>query len=399
MAKLEFTNFIFEEQDNNIRVIFLKNFYFYLDKQELKKIGNFKLNKNSIEFDCSQKRAENKFMLLIDKEMQNLKSIITNNPATYIYKNMNIPLIGSTSFGLVDRNTNVIEIKPVTGCNFNCIFCSVGEGLSSKKQDFVIEKDFLVQEFNKLAEFKGIDDIEAHINPHGEPLLYGNIVELVRGLRKNKKVKVISINTNTSLLTKQLIDDLIDAGITRFNCSINARDPKIAMQLAGVNIDVRKRREMLEYIAKKSKLLIAPVIVPKYNEKDIEEVVKLCKELNCICAIQKYLEYKRGRKPVKEISWKNFLNTLRRLEKKYNIKLIFNFKKDFNIHPTKKLQKPFKKGNIIKGKVVLPGRNKNECFISYKERLVNIINCSKNKKEIKCKIIRDKHNIFVGKAV
>jgi len=65
---------------------------------------------------------------------------------------MEIPLIGLNYFGIVDRNTSLIEVKPSTICNFNCIYCSIDAGLSSKKPvEFVIEKDFLIEELEKLV--------------------------------------------------------------------------------------------------------------------------------------------------------------------------------------------------------------------------------------------------------
>ena len=74
-----------------------------------------------------------------------------------------------------------------------CLFCSVDEGLSSKKvHEMVIEPSYLADECRKIVEFKGC---ECHltINSHGEPLLYSAMTELIGYLRQIEKVKRISL--------------------------------------------------------------------------------------------------------------------------------------------------------------------------------------------------------------
>ena len=229
MAKLTFQDLSFEDKNDKIRVNFLRIFYFYFSKKELKQIDDFTTNKNSIFFkNIPQKKAERKFYLLLEKGFKELKNSLNNKPTIYIHKNSNIPLIGNVAFGLIDRNTNIIEIKPITSCNLKCIYCSVDE--DKRIIDFIIEKDYLVEEFKKLVKFK--NNIEAHIASQGEPLLYAPLTELIKDLSKIKEVKTISIDTNGTLLTKNKVDELIKAGLTRFNFSINSLDEKIAKKIA-----------------------------------------------------------------------------------------------------------------------------------------------------------------------
>jgi hypothetical protein len=83
--------------------------------------------------------------------------------------------------------------------NLNCIYCSVDSGLSSKNQvDFVVEREYLVEEFKKIADFKGYD-IEIHIGTQGEPLLYAELVELIRDFSSFEKVKTTGIEPNQEL--------------------------------------------------------------------------------------------------------------------------------------------------------------------------------------------------------
>src|SRR3989338_8039744 len=181
MAKLEFEDLSFEQNKDSVRVIFLNLFYFDVKNSDLNKISDFTVEKNAIDFKkIDEKRAGRKFNIILEQGFSSLKNKLTGKKAVYIHKNSGIPLIGNGAFGLVDRNTNVIEVKPITSCNLGCIYCSVDQ--NKRIVDFVIEKDYLIEEFKKLVEFKQVINIEAHIASQGEPLLYAPLKELISDL-------------------------------------------------------------------------------------------------------------------------------------------------------------------------------------------------------------------------
>jgi uncharacterized Fe-S cluster-containing radical SAM superfamily enzyme len=405
MAELVFKDLSFEDKNENVRVNFLKIFYFYIDKTELKKIGNFKISKNKIEFaNINDKRAQRKFNILLLKGFSQLKNSLNNKPAVYVHKNSGIPLIGTTYFGLIDRGTNLIEIRPVTSCNLDCIFCSVDEGISSRKKvDFVVEKDYLAEEFKKLVDFKQEDYIDAHINAQGEPLLHANIVELAADIAKISHVKSVSIDTNGTLLNKKLIDELASAGLTRINLSLHSLDQKTANKMAGTAYNLKKVTEMAAYIPKKMDLIITPVWLPGYNDKELVKLAKFADEIgagkNCpAIGIQNFFNYQFGRNPVKAVDMGVFYKKLRDLEQKEGIKLICK-EADFKVKKCRELPKPFKKGDIIKAKLVCPGRLPNEMLAVAENRLISVPNCHKQEGFVKLRIKRSKHNIFVGDLV
>jgi hypothetical protein len=394
MAELNFEDLSFEEEKDKIKVLFLKLFYFHINKQDLDKIGNFEIKKHIIEFkNIAQKRAERKFHQLLEKGFKELKNTLNNKPTIYIHKNSNMPLMGNVSFGLVDRGTNIIEIKPITSCNLSCIYCSVDEG--RRPVDFVIEKDYLVDELKKLVKVKNIDNIEAHIASQGEPLLYAPLADLINDISGIKKVKTISIDTNGNLLTKEKADRLIKAGLTRFNFSINALDDKLANKIAGAYYDTKKIKEICTYISSKVDLIITPVMIPGINDKEMPKIIEFAKKLGADIGIQNFLSYKFGKNPVKPITYDEFYAKLKQWQDKYGIKLIKSIE-DFNIVEAESPKKPFKKGEIIEAEIVCPGRLKYEKIAVAKERTISIPNCQKDKGKIKLKITRTKHNIFIG---
>ena len=403
MATLTFKDLSFKEAGNKVEVTLLNNFYFFIEKSELSKISSYEISQNSIEFKgISENKASKKFNFLLFNNIKGLKSRINNKKSIYIHQNSGIPLIGTNYFGLVDRNTSIIEVKPITGCNLNCIYCSVDEGRTSKRQvDFVVEKDYIVDELRKLADFKAVDGLEAHINAQGETLLYPEIVELVADIAKIRQFKAISIDTNGALLTRKLVDELAEAGLTRFNLSLNALDSKIASKMAGCPHNVDKVVEIAKYIPKKTDLIIAPLYLPGYNDEELPKLAKFALEIGAgkdcpPIGIQNFLPYKLGRNPVKGISMDDFYDKLRGLEKEFDVKLIFEGWS--GLKETKPLPKPFKKGDLVKAAIVCDGRLKYEKLAVSHDRVISIPNCHEQG-QVKLRITRTKHNIFIGTLV
>jgi len=404
MAVLTFKDFTFEDKKNKVRVNFLKIFYFDVDKESLEKIGKFKINNNKIGFiKISENKAQRKFNQLLEKGFNNLKNKLTNKKAIYIHKNSGIPLIGTNYFGLIDRGTNLIEIKPLTSCNLSCIFCSVDEGPKSKRNlDFVIEKDYLVEEFRKIVEFKQNTHIDAHINAQGEPLLYADIIELVEDIAKIKQVNAISIDTNGTLLNKKLIDDLAKAGLTRINLSLHSLGQEIANKMAGSKYNLTKVKEIAAYIAKKMDLILVPVWLKGYNDNELAKLAKFAEKIGAGktgpgIGIQNFLGYKFGRNPIKPVEMDVFYKKLQDLEKKHNISLICK-QEDFKIEKCDGLPKPFKRGNIVKVKTMFPGRLKNEMLAISNNRIISIPSCHKEG-YVNIRIKKSKHNIFLGELL
>ena len=404
MAELIFKDLSFEDRNEKIRVKFLNLFYFEVDKALLEKIGNFKINGSTIEFSgISGKKAQRKFNMLLSEGFIHLKNRLNNKRTIYVHKNSGIPLMGTNYFGLIDRGTNIIEVKPITSCNLGCIYCSVDEGpLSRRKVDFIVEKDYIVQELKKLIDYKEEAYMDIHINSQGEPTLYADMVELVRDIAKFPQVKVISIDSNGTLLTEKLIDELAGAGLTRINLSLNALNQEIADKMAGFPYNLKKAMALARYIPKKMDLIIAPVWLPGYNDDELVKLAKFAQEVgagkNCPpIGIQNFLPYRFGRNPVKPVEMKSFYKKLQELEQKHGIKLIYT--SGFVIKECKELPKPFKKGEVVKARVICPGRLNKEMLAVASDRLISVPNCGKEEGYVTVKIKRTKHNIFLGELL
>lgn len=404
MVELNFQNFSFRLDGEDVITTYADRYFFTTPLTEFTDVDHqVTFDNKTITFpNISEKKADNKLNRIIDKGLHNLIHKINKKKVIYIDEATEIPLIGAPDFGIIDRNTNILEIKPLTGCNLNCIYCSVDEGINNKTYDILIDPYYLAQEASKIAATKE-HLVEFNIGPHAEPLLYPFILELIEELYKIPNCDVISINTNGTILSKPLLDDLKKAGLTRVNLSLNTLDKKKNDELSGKAYPLSNVLNMIEYCKDIDlAVLIAPLIVPGYNdnEKDVEDLVKLAKTIPSkfpTIGFQKFLSYKGGRNPVEEQSFDEFFELLKPFEEKYDITL--TPKKDYNpfgIYEDTKLEKPLKKNEVVKAIIVSPGRVPKETLCTAKGRVIVVRGLGKTSGTALIKIVRDKHNIYLG---
>ncbi len=200
MARLSFETLNFQLIENKLRIYLLRQYYVDISLEELQKIADFKLvDEHTLDFKGQDKeKIEKKFGYLLSKHFEKLKNKLNNNQATYIHKNSGIPLIGNVAFGIVYRNSSIIEIKTNTGCNLNCIYCSISEGINSKKNDFVVEKDYLLEELNKLIDYVEENDKEDTIKSRAlqedNTLIAEGVVPYGEAQRMGKHIPFLRIN-------------------------------------------------------------------------------------------------------------------------------------------------------------------------------------------------------------
>lgn len=401
MTTLTFETITFQEKGNNIVITLLKLFKTSIPKEELTKIAPFEITKNSISFNLDEEKANLRFSSLLNKHFQYLTNKLTGNKVTYIHRNSQIPLIGNVAFGIVHRGSSIIEIKPITSCNLDCIYCSISEGLSSKKNDFVVEEEYMVQETFKLLEQLN-ESVEIHIGVQGEPFLYQDMELLIQDLQAHPLIHTISIDTNGTLLTKDKIDQLAKNDKLQMNLSLDAINPEIAKKVAGTkSYNIEHVKEIISYASQKLKVIVAPVLTQGYNEEEMDKIIAWYKTLPVkpILGIQNFLRYKTGRNPAKEILWEDFYKLLENLEKKHDVKLKLK-KEDFNIRKIPELEKPFKEGDKVQAIIKCQDRFPNSVIAVAKDRNISIPNCKfQLDKSIKVEITRDKHNVFTGRKL
>jgi len=320
-----------------------------------------------------------------------------------IDKNSGIPLIGCIAFGCIDRGTNILQVRCTSVCNMNCQFCSTSaNNFKMHPVNYIVDIDYLLEWVKEVAEFKG-DNLQIFLDSVGDPLTHPDFVKLVEGLRKIKQIKDIIVITNGTLLIKDKVDELEKAGLTRINISLHSLDKEQSKKLFGnKNYDLDKVLEIIKYISKsKIKLMLTPVFLHTVNDEEIEKIIQLAKEINCLIGIQNYETYKYSRKmkEAEKVTYWKFYGKIEELEKKYNIKLRFQ-NEEFNVEKRKRLPIDFKIGERVNVEIIAPGWFSNQMIGKAKNRGISINNCNLDVgKNIKVKIAENNNNIYIAEKI
>lgn len=321
-----------------------------------------------------------------------------------------IPLVGHVAFGLIDRGTNLLQLRPTTACPLSCVFCSVDAGPHSRHRatEYVVDLDYLIKWFRWAVRAKSLDRAHAYIDAAGDPLTYPRIVELVRRLRSLPFVETVAMETHGALLTEELADALDDAGLDRLNLSLDALEPELARRLAGAHwFDVRKVMWVAEYIASSLRmdLLVAPVWVPGLNDSEIPRIIEYALEIGAgkrwpPLGIQRYEAHKYGRRPrgVRPMRWRDFYAALRRWEQEYGVKLVLR-PEDFGIKRARSLPTPFRRFERVSVRVVGPGWLRGQWLGVARDRVVTVVGAEGDPpllRRVPARILRVRHNICVA---
>ena len=322
-----------------------------------------------------------------------------------------IPLFGCIAFGIIDRGTNVLQVRPISECPLSCVFCSTDAGPRTIQRisEYMVDLPQLLAAFDWAASCKETNDIEAHIDTVGEPSMYPQLVELVKGLSKNSHVKTVSMQTNGMLLSAKLIDKLGSAGLSRINMSIESLDPKLAKSIAGANAyNLAWVLKNAEHIAMNTDidLLIAPVWLPGINDKEIPRLIEFALRIDAgkrfpALGIQKFLPHKYGRKQgIKPIGWDEFYSQLRDWEDVYTTKLVLK-PEDFGSFECKAIPRVFKRYEKVKVKVVGPGWMKGEKLAVARDRVVTIVDADRihSGTEVNVRMDRVVDGIYIAKTI
>ncbi|MDY1591703.1 MAG: GTP 3',8-cyclase MoaA [Methanofastidiosum sp.] len=166
----------------------------------------------------------------------------------------------------------VLRVALTQRCNLNCIYCHhEGECSQSDNGKKEITKED-IEDLLKVSKDLGIKKVRF---TGGEPLLRKDIVEIVE--IASKHMEDISISTNGTLLSEK-VSDLKEAGISRFNITLNTLNNEIYKSIAGKDT----LKDVLEGIEKTYEEKIFPIkvnmVVMQRNYREIKEMINYTKE-------------------------------------------------------------------------------------------------------------------------
>nr|HDO81435.1 GTP 3',8-cyclase MoaA [Candidatus Bathyarchaeota archaeon] len=127
------------------------------------------------------------------------------------------------------RPVNDLRISLTQQCNLNCFYCHhEGQGCSSGPKTVEMSAEE-IELLVKVAASLGVEKIKL---TGGEPLLYKEIVKVVKLLSKIKGIRDISMTTNGTLLS-EWARPLAKAGLKRVNISLDTLSKEKYAKITG----------------------------------------------------------------------------------------------------------------------------------------------------------------------
>jgi len=166
----------------------------------------------------------------------------------------------------------VLFVDPASICNFQCPFCPTGDRNLIKKTgrwqgalDFGLYKKII----DDLLEFDRPLKV-LRLYKDGEPLLNPRLSDMISYAKKSGRAVSIDTTTNGSLLTKERSLQLIDAGLSRINISVDGLSDEQFLQFTGTKVNFKQFVENIRFFYENKKTCEVCIKMPadRLNEAD-----------------------------------------------------------------------------------------------------------------------------------
>ena len=143
-----------------------------------------------------------------------------------------------------------VHIFPSYYCNFRCNYC-----VHSLSAEQLREMDFVKRIMPFETYERAVSEFAKQPAPlkalifagHGEPLTCPQIADMVKLAKRHNIAGRVEIVTNASLLTREMSDALIDAGLDRMRISLQGCDADAYKRVCGVDVDFNEFVANIEY--------------------------------------------------------------------------------------------------------------------------------------------------------
>lgn len=167
----------------------------------------------------------------------------------------------------------IVQIFPVYACNFKCEYCI--HAVDMEKRGFISECTMMDFDLYK----KAIDDMSRfgkkvkmlRFAAMGEPLLHPQIADMVKYAREKDVASSVEIVTNGALLSHELSDALIDAGLSRLRISLEGLSSDDYEKHCGKAVDYDQLKEQIEYFYTGKKETVVYIKIIDYMVKTKEQ--------------------------------------------------------------------------------------------------------------------------------
>ena len=133
-----------------------------------------------------------------------------------------------------------VHIDICSKCNFKCNFCFQADTEAMKQKGYKygsMKLELFKKITDDLNEFK--DKVrKVKIGLHGGPLIHPELSQMISYMNSQNVTDIIELFTNGSMLNPKLNKEMIDAGLTRINISVEGLTSEKYRQVTGAKVDM-----------------------------------------------------------------------------------------------------------------------------------------------------------------
>ena len=184
------------------------------------------------------------------------------------------------------RSLRSLRVSVLDRCNLRCLYCMPEKDYKwLPQQDLLTNREIVhaVESFSSL----GVDRVRI---TGGEPLLRGDLSELIASLSEIESIRDIALTTNATRLA-QYAEDLHMAGLQRITVSLDTLDPGRMESMTGRQV-MTKVREGLGAAAaiQFDSIKINTVVIRGFNDDELCELISFAKSIGAEIRFIEYMD-------------------------------------------------------------------------------------------------------------
>lgn len=174
----------------------------------------------------------------------------------------------------IGRVINYLRLSLTQRCQLKCIYCRSEKCEEYCEEELSMEEILIV--LNVMAEI-GIKKVRI---TGGEPLLRNDIIKLVEQISKINGIEELAITTNAQILEDK-IELLINAGITKFNISVDSLNIEKYKKITGGG-DLNPVLRCIDKLESDNRvhIKINTVLMNGINDDEVDDFINLTRDKN-----------------------------------------------------------------------------------------------------------------------
>jgi radical SAM protein with 4Fe4S-binding SPASM domain len=180
------------------------------------------------------------------------------------------------SYFLKKRKIVAVSIEISSMCNLHCVFCPVGNGR-------IVKELMTLENHKKIIDLLPKNIKELRYNLRGDPTLNKDFVKMIK-YAHNQGFKTL-VSTN-GMAIAGFINELVESGLDRIFFAVDGATQEVQSKYrVGSDLErIKGNIKMLvvarnQSVGKFPKEIIFQVVVSKHNEKQVEDLQKMAKDL------------------------------------------------------------------------------------------------------------------------